>query len=146
MSPRNALAVLKEPGILTPVQWYQGAHIDDPQFQAAKRLMLAVLLDSLKCLQTCAPCRTVVQCQMLAEAEAWIADRNGRGPFAFASVCETLGINPHRLRDGLGEWRRQGLSGTGPQRQVRQVSNRRWGTIASPVRRRRRRAKEAGSV
>ena len=39
------------PDILTPVQYYEGAHRDDPETQAIKRLMFAVL----KVLATLAP-------------------------------------------------------------------------------------------
>ena len=39
------------------------------------------------------------------EAEAWIMTRNHRSPFAFAVVCETLGLAPSAVRGTLQEWR-----------------------------------------
>ena len=39
------------------------------------------------------------------EAEAWIMTRHHRSPFAFAVVCETLGLEPSAVRTTLQEWR-----------------------------------------
>ncbi len=39
------------------------------------------------------------------EAEAWVMTRNHRSPFAFAVVCETLGLEPNAVRGTLQEWR-----------------------------------------
>ena len=68
---------------------------------------LAVLVEALQCLRTGTQGRTAIQRRSLAEAEAWIADRKGQGPFAFETICETLGINPDWLRESLRECRRQ---------------------------------------
>jgi hypothetical protein len=100
-------------------------------------MMLAVLVDALHCLQTGARSRTGNQRQAFAEADVWIADRKGRGPFAFGTVCETLGINPDWLRESLREWRRQQLSGNTMRRQIRRSPTRRSGQIGSSLRRRR---------
>ena len=131
------------PDILTPAQWYAGVHGDEPRFHGVKQLMLAVLVDALRCLQTCASARTVTHRRRLAEAEAWIADRNAQGPFTFETVCEALGIDANYLRTGVRKWVQQRLTGKHSHRQVRHEPNGRLGTISSPVRRQRHRAKEA---
>jgi hypothetical protein len=74
---------------------------------ATKRLLLAVLEDALRCLQTYAENSNPAHRQASAEAEAWILDRRAKGPFAFVSICEALGIQPDHLREGIRQWRLQ---------------------------------------
>jgi len=100
----RALARLMVPDALMPGQYYEGVRRDDPAIGAIKRLMLAVLEDALRCLQTYAKARTPIRRRMFVEAQAWISDRTARGPFAFEAVREALGIEPNRLRDGIREW------------------------------------------
>jgi hypothetical protein len=121
MSVANSVAELIAPDILTPVQWYAGIRAENPRFHGTKQLMLAVLVDALQCLRTGAQGRIAIQRRSLAEAEAWIADRKGQGPFAFETICETLEINPDWLRESLREWRKQRLSGIDRQRQIRHL-------------------------
>jgi hypothetical protein len=83
------------------VQYYDRAHRDNPETQAIKRLMVAVLADSVRCLQTYANAQSRAGRRMFGEAEWWILDRNSGGLFTFQAICETLGIEPDRLRDGL---------------------------------------------
>jgi hypothetical protein len=117
----NNFAELIAPDILTPVQWYAGIRGENPRFHGTKQLMLAVLVDALQCLRTGVPGRIAIQRRPRAEAEAWIADRKGQGPFAFETICETLEINPDWLRESLRGWRRQRLSGIDRQRQIRHL-------------------------
>lgn len=133
MPVKSAVVELIAPGILMPVQWYAGARPEDPRYHGIKQLMLAVLVDALRGLQTGAHGRTAIQRRTHAEVEAWIADRGAQGPFSFEVTCAALGIDADCLRIGLRAWRRQRLSGTGPQRLVRHMS-RRSGAIGSPVR------------
>ena len=121
MSVENSFAEVVAPDILTPVQWYAGIRRENPRFHGTKQLMLAVLVDALQCLRTGGQGRTAIQRRALAEAEAWIADRKGQGPFAFETICETLRINPDWLRESLRKCRRQRLSGTNTQRQIRHL-------------------------
>src|SRR5690242_20016743 len=100
----SAVARLTVPDALMPGQYYEGVRRDDPAVGAIKRLMLAVLEDALHCLQTYAEARTSIRRRMFVEAQAWIYDRTARGPFAFEAVCDALGIEPQRLREGIREW------------------------------------------
>jgi len=93
------------PDILTPGQYYEGAHQDDPETQGIKRLMLAVLTDAVRCFQIYCRAESRFGRQIFYEAEGWIWDRNSEGPFTFEAICETLQIEPERLRKGLREWR-----------------------------------------
>jgi hypothetical protein len=141
----DSFAELIAPDILTPIQWYAGIRRENPRFNGTKQLMLAVLVDALQCLRNGAHGRTAIQRRSLAEADAWIADRKGQGPFAFETICETLGIDPDWLRENLREWRMQRLSGIDRQRQIRRLPVGRSERInASPSRwaAKRRKAKE----
>ena len=119
------------PNILRPLRWHEGNHRSDPEFASAKQLMLAVLVDALRCLQ---------KHRRVAEVEAWIAAGGDGGPFAFETICDALGIDADYLRNGLSKWHSQQLSATDPRRTVNRESSRRQGPIKLPVRRRARHA------
>jgi len=118
MLAESAFNELIGPDILSSVQWHGAVDRNDWCSHCAKRLMLAVLVDALRCLQRCAGGRTVIQRRTLAEVEEWIAEREARGTFAFESVCDTLGINPDFLRDGLHRWRQLQLNGINANRHM----------------------------
>jgi hypothetical protein len=136
------LARLMVPDAPTPSQYFEGVHRDNPATLAIKRLMSAVLQDALRCLQTCTDASTPIRRRMFFEAQAWISDRRARGPFAFEAVCEALGIEPNRLREGIREWYRQPSSGMNSQRLMRRSVGRSVGPIGVPVARARRRMDE----
>jgi hypothetical protein len=122
----SSLARLKIPDVLTPAQYYDGIPTQNPEANAMKRLMLAVLQDALRCLQTYAESRNPAHRQAFAEAETWILDRRAEEPFTFVSICEALAIQPDYLREGIRRWRLQlsdGLDSRGLQRRsVRRAS------------------------
>jgi hypothetical protein len=72
-----------------------------------KRLMLAVLEDTLRCMQTYAASRNPVRRTAFGEAETWILERRAQGPFAFDTICEALEIQPDHLRDCIRRSRAQ---------------------------------------
>jgi hypothetical protein len=116
-------------------QYHDGARTQYPETHAMKRLMLAVLEDALHYLQTYAESRNPAHRQGFGEAEAWILDRRAKGPFAFVSICEALGIQPDHLREGIRQWRLQ-LSDGRDSRRLQRRSVRRSEPSASLVRRR----------
>ena len=109
----SSLARLMIPDVLTPSQFHGGVRTQHPQAQAMKRLMLAVLEDALRCLQTYIASRNQVYRKAFAEAETWILDRKAQGPFAFDTICEALEIQPDHLRDGIRQWCTQLSNGPG---------------------------------
>jgi hypothetical protein len=136
----SAIAGLMVPDALTPEQYYAGVRANDLPIRPIKRLMLAVLEDAMRCYQTCANARSRARRRLFAEAEAWLLDRGADGPFAFETICVTLGIDPGCLRNGLRQWRMQQLNGTNPRPLARRSPVTREGRISAPLRRRRRRA------
>src|SRR5215469_10752752 len=101
------------PYALTPAQYYDGRRSDGAMLPI-KQLMRAVLEDALRCWELCATARSVQRRIRFTEAEEWIFERSPDGPFAFTTVCETLGIEPGPLRKALCEWRQQQLKGMRP--------------------------------
>ncbi|MBI2360148.1 MAG: hypothetical protein HYV04_14835 [Deltaproteobacteria bacterium] len=103
---------------------YENAHQSrhsSPRDQALKALMLAVLEDGIACFQSYffQPSRT--NSRLFQEAEEWINSEDD-GIFSFNSICETLDLDPARLRNGLQRWRaRQGSAR--PEKRKRLVPN-----------------------
>jgi hypothetical protein len=134
MMEESAHPQLMVPDILMPVQYYDGMCRDNPETQAIKRLMFAVLADAVRCFQTYADAQSRAGRRMFGEAEWWILDRNSEGPFTFEAICEALGIEPDCLRKGLHQWRVQQFGGMNPRRLGRRANVRGEGQISSPQR------------
>lgn len=135
----GALSRLIIPDAITPGQYFEGAR-SDAAIRPIKRLMLAVLEDGLHCFQAYAAASRGVRRQIFVETEAWLFDRKADGPFAFETICHTLGIEPNFLRKGLRHWRLQQLTGMNPPRLARRSPVRVAGPICIPIRRRSRRS------
>jgi len=133
----SAIAGIMIPDALTPGQYYDGIRADDACVRPIKRLMLAVLEDAMRCYQTYANSRSRAQRRLFLDAEAWLMDRRADGAFAFETVCDTLGIDPSCLRDGLRQWRVKQLDGMNPRRLARRSPVTRVGRISAPLKRRR---------
>jgi hypothetical protein len=142
----SAIARIMIPDALTPGQYYDGMRADDACVRPIKRLMLAVLEDAMRCYQTYASSRSPAQRRLFVEAEAWLMDRKADGHFAFETVCETLGIDPSCLREGLRRWRLQQLDGLNPRRLARRAPVTRVGRISAPLKRRRRKHSPAADA
>lgn len=128
----NAFARFVIPDVLTPGQYYDRVHRDDHETQAVKRLMLAVLSDAVRCFQAYADARNRTGRLRFAEAEAWILDRKAEGPFAFVTICDSLGIEPNCMREGIRQFGSLPAGGTKPSRLGwRSPANRRRPTVSS---------------
>jgi hypothetical protein len=65
-----------------------------------RALMRAVLQDAILCLGGyVGPARE--QAQLAAEALRWVTSKDGRWPFAFETLCDTLGVDAGYLRRRL---------------------------------------------
>ncbi|HVA40913.1 MAG TPA: hypothetical protein VNF49_09625, partial [Candidatus Binataceae bacterium] len=112
----SAIAGMIIPDAPTPAQYYDGVRSEDASIRPVKRLMLAVLEDAMRCYQSYATARNGMHRRLFIEAEAWLMDRRADGPFAFQTICETLGIEPSCARNGMRQWRLQKLNGMNPRR------------------------------
>jgi len=76
-----------------PAQWFAG---EGRWLQPAERLMLAVLTDAIELiLEDPAPLGA------RRRAAEWVRSDDRHWPFSFVNLCETLGLDPERLRTGL---------------------------------------------
>ena len=67
-----------------------------------RRLLFALLEDGVRCyLRYRDAERNSPQRLEFLEASNWINSEDDDGPFAFVNVCESLGIDPSRLRAGV---------------------------------------------
>ena len=141
MTEESAPVQLMVPDIPMPVQYYDGMRRDNPETQAIKRLMFAVLADAVRCFQTYGNAQSRAGRRMFGETEWWILDRNSDGPFTFEAICEALGFEPDCLRSGLHQWRVQQSCGMNPRRLGWRTNVRSDGQISAPQHPRRRRRK-----
>ena len=81
-----------------------GVKQQQPDQEALRALMLAVLEDGIACFQGYyfQPSRT--NDKLFQEAEEWINSED-EGVFSFNNICETLGLHPGQLRKGLERWK-----------------------------------------
>ena len=66
-------------------------------------LMLAVLQDAIDCLQKHATCVGGKKKKLFDETVGWIQTEDEDWLFSFNNVCDTVGLNPGRLRSALLE-------------------------------------------
>ena len=134
----SAIEGIVVPDVLTPGQYYDGMRADNGCARPIKRLMLAVLEDAVRCYLTYANSRSRAQHRLFVEAEVWLMDRKADGAFAFETICETLGIDPNCLREGLRQWHLKELDGINPHRLTRRSPVTSVGRIGAPPKRRQR--------
>ena len=107
-----------EPDVLTSFEYSQTFHRRD--HMPEMKLMFAVLINAIECLQKHAGAKTRRCRKLFGEAEAWIFGGNGHALYSFESVCEALQLDANYLRKGLMCWREQTGARSGPQRRVRE--------------------------
>jgi hypothetical protein len=73
--------------------------------EGEERLMLAVLESAVEDFQKYLPARSACGKRLFREVEEWFLDKDSDALFSFASVCETLGLHPDRIRKGLLLWK-----------------------------------------
>ena len=81
-----------------------GAKENPPGQQALKSLMLAVLENGLACFQSCLFQPSSSNQKLSQEAEEWIYSEE-EDVFSFNNVCETLVLDPTKMRKGLRQWK-----------------------------------------
>jgi hypothetical protein len=96
-----------------PVQFY-GARSGEPSAEPLRRLMVAVLVDAVRCFQTKSEARNRAALGEFAEVRSWFFSREQSGVFAFKSICDLLEIDPDRLRKWLLRWQERRASGEKP--------------------------------
>ena len=69
--------------------------------EGEERLMLAVLENAVEYFQKYVLAQKPSRKQLFQEAEDWFLDKDGEALYSFESICETLGLHPDPIREGL---------------------------------------------
>lgn len=70
-----------------------------------KRLMLAVLAEAVFTFRRTAGAADVRRRRLFTETARWFASSSTDETFAFATICDTLGLDAEYIRGGLKRWR-----------------------------------------
>jgi hypothetical protein len=91
------------PDAMLPQQFFAALH-GRGDLSAERRLVVAVLEDALHCYLKYADSENPKQRQLFLEAEEWILGDHPTWFFSFPNVCDTLGLDPDYVREGLAKW------------------------------------------
>lgn len=92
------------PDLALPEQYFDRQRCDDG-LGPEKALMYAVLKDGIRCYYKNVGATRRKYKKMFAEAEEWLMQDTYEDAFSFASICDTLGIDPISLRERLVSWK-----------------------------------------
>jgi hypothetical protein len=82
--------------------WRRGSASVEP----IMRLMAGILIDAVRCFQRNFEALQPNRRKEFREAQFWIFEDKGNGPFSFEDVCDALEIDPRRLRDFIVRWQK----------------------------------------
>jgi len=100
---------LFQPDFLLPLQFFAGMR-EKAKANGERRLMFAILEDAIDCFQKYFEAKDGRGRQLGADAEEWLLSDDRSWLFSFVNVCETLGIHPDFLRQGLFDWKARQLT------------------------------------
>jgi hypothetical protein len=103
-------------GVL-PAQFY-GSRRGTREIEPLRRLMIATLVDAVRCFETKFDARQPATSQEFAEVRSWIFSDADDGVFSFRAVCDALAVDPGAIRKGLTRWQEKGFAG-GKRRTIR---------------------------
>lgn len=84
----------------------QRSRLFDEDHDGVRRLMWAILKDTLRCYQNHFDSSSVQSQRVFREANRWIHSDDLTWVFSFESICAVLGIDGDRLRSELARWGR----------------------------------------
>jgi hypothetical protein len=102
------------PDTMAPTQYFDRLRGGLEAQSGERRLMIAILEDAVLAYLKHAGDPRKVQQELFREAEAWVESDDRSWIFAFASICEHLGLEPSQLRRGLRVRKAQALAGEQP--------------------------------
>jgi len=85
---------------LLPEQFW--TELADPRTEPEKRLMVAVLEEAISLVVNGSGVHG--RGAAVREADRWFSSDDHSGPFAFASICDVLGLDVGRVRAALAIW------------------------------------------
>lgn len=84
----------------------QRSRLFDEDHDGVRRLMWAILKDTLRCYQSHFDCVGVHSQRLFRDASKWIHSDDLTWVFSFENICLVLGIDGERLRTELARWAR----------------------------------------
>ncbi len=88
-----------------PAQFW-GA-LADPRTEPEKRLMVAVVEEAIALVVNEPRSGGDERRAAVREAQRWFASDDRSAPFAFATICDVLGLDTGRVRTALAGWQRR---------------------------------------
>ena len=86
----------------------QRSRLDDARLDdGIRRLMWAILKDTLRCYQSYADARSIHERRLFRDADRWLRPRDLSWIFSFESICGILQIDSDYLREEVVRWRRR---------------------------------------
>jgi hypothetical protein len=102
-----------QPEALLPAQFY-GPRRQASDLRPVRRLLIAMLVDAIRCFQTSFGATQSEKRLEFAEARGWIFSDENDGPFSFRTVCEALDLEPKTIRKSLSRWAGERVAGVKP--------------------------------
>lgn len=107
------IASLFQPDTLVAAQYFDNMR-KNTLFEPEKRLTWAILEDAIHTFQDNVSSPHRRGKRLLMETEEWITQTGRDWIFSFENVCETLGLNPAYVRQGLLRWKEKHRQGQSP--------------------------------
>jgi hypothetical protein len=107
--------------VLLPAQFYDRRN-SATTFEPLRRLMVAMLADAIRCVQTKFDARQSARRKDYADAQLWIFFDDDRAVFSFNAVCDALEIDANAIRKYLVQWEEKRLSGEKPRLIIRHAA------------------------
>jgi hypothetical protein len=107
--------------VLVPAQFH-GKRNSAAALESLRRLMVAVLVDAMRCVQSRFNAHQSARRQEYADARSWIFSDEDRALFSFKAICDTLDMDPNAIRKYLAQWEENRLSGENPRRIMRRAA------------------------
>ncbi len=123
LSLEEKVASLFQPDTVLPAQYLETVR-RKTHLEPEKKLMLSVLEDAVACFQKYAFTRDARGKSLLREAEQWISAETTEWLFSFDNICESLGLNPTYIREGLQRWKEKNVTKR-PKAQVYRLAQKR---------------------
>src|SRR5580658_8360868 len=112
-----------------PAQFYP-ARRGSASVEPIMRLMGGVVADAVRSFQRNIGAQAWSSRHEFSEARRWLFDTKEDGPFSFEDVCETLNIDPRRLRELIIRWEENQRPGDKP-RMIRRSAVKTGGRLRS---------------
>ena len=104
VSNEDKIASLFQPDTLVVAQYFDNLR-RYTLFEPEKRLAWAILEDAIRTFQDNVSAHNRRSERIFRETEQWITESNHDWIFSFENVCETLGLTPEYVRQGLLRWK-----------------------------------------